>query len=141
MFPRFNPVGESAILLEIDEELSSEINRRVYALDTCMQANPLRGVREWVPAYSSVLVIFDPLLVGISEVKSWLKNCLESVSDNESRKSKKIVIPVHYGGENGPDLAAVASYHHLSPGEVVRRHTAQTYHVGMMGFTPGLLIC
>ncbi len=137
MFPRFNPVGESAILLEIDEELSLEINRRVYALDTCIQANPLRGVREWVPAYSSMLVIFDPLLVGISEVKSWLKNCLENVSDNEVQKAKKVVIPVHYGGENGPDLNHVASYHHLSPGEVVRRHTAQTYHVGMMGFTPG----
>ncbi|HAF48318.1 MAG TPA: allophanate hydrolase [Anaerolineaceae bacterium] len=137
MFPRFNPVGESAILLEIDEELSSEINRRVYALDTCMQANSLQGVREWVPAYSSVLVIFDPLLVEISKVKSWLKDCLENISNIDAGKTRKLIIPVHYGGENGPDLAYVASYNHLSPGEVVRRHTAQTYHVGMMGFTPG----
>jgi inhibitor of KinA len=102
-----------------------------------MQANPLRGVREWVPAYSSILVIFDPLLVEIFDIQTWLKDCLENVSDNETRKAKKVVIPVHYGGENGPDLAYVASYNHLSPGEVVRRHTAPTYHVGMMGFTPG----
>jgi len=102
-----------------------------------MQANPLRGVREWVPAYSSVLVIFDPLLVEISKVKSWLKDCLENISDIDAGKTRKLIIPVHYGGENGPDLAYVASYNHLSPGEVVRRHTAQTYHVGMMGFTPG----
>jgi KipI family sensor histidine kinase inhibitor len=137
VFPKFNPVGESAILLEIDEELSLEINRRVYALDTCIQANPLRGVREWVPAYSSILVIFDPFLVEIFDIQSWLKDCLESISDIEARKSKKIIIPVNYGGENGPDLNYVASYNHLSPGEVVRRHTAPTYHVGMMGFTPG----
>ncbi|MDF1519723.1 MAG: 5-oxoprolinase subunit PxpB [Brevefilum sp.] len=137
MFPKFNPVGESAVLLEIDEELTPAINRRVHALDSYMQANSLRGVREWVPAYSSMLVIFDPLLVEISKVQSWLKDCLENVLDNEAQKAKKVVIPVHYGGENGPDLAYVAFYNHLSPGEVVRRHTAQTYHVGMMGFTPG----
>lgn len=137
VFPKFNPVGESAVLFELDEDLSPAINRRVHALDSCMQANSLQGVREWVPAYSSVLVIFDPLLVEISKVKSWLKDCLENISDIDAGKTRKLIIPVHYGGENGPDLAYVASYNHLSPGEVVRRHTAQTYHVGMMGFTPG----
>lgn len=137
VFPKFNPVGESAVLFELDEDLSPAINRRVHALDSCMQANSLQGVREWVPAYSSVLVIFDPLLVEISKVKSWLKDCLENISNIDAGKTRKLIIPVHYGGENGPDLAYVASYNHLSPGEVVRRHTAQTYHVGMMGFTPG----
>jgi len=48
-----------------------------------------------------------------------------------------VEIAVRYGGEDGPDLAFVAEYHDLNPVEVVRRHTAQTYHVGMMGFTPG----
>jgi KipI family sensor histidine kinase inhibitor len=34
-------------------------------------------------------------------------------------------------------LDFVARSHHLTPAEVIRRHTAPVYRVGMMGFTPG----
>lgn len=48
-----------------------------------------------------------------------------------------VAIPVCYGGEHGPDLAAVAGHARLAPGEVVRRHTAAEYTVAMLGFAPG----
>jgi KipI family sensor histidine kinase inhibitor len=44
---------------------------------------------------------------------------------------------VRYGGEDGPDLQAVASHHHISAREVVRIHADRDYTVFMMGFTPG----
>ncbi|BFU59700.1 MULTISPECIES: 5-oxoprolinase subunit PxpB [Rodentibacter] len=48
-----------------------------------------------------------------------------------------IEIPVHYGGEVGLDLAAVAQFHRCSPEEIIRRHTEPTYTVFMIGFQPG----
>ena len=46
-------------------------------------------------------------------------------------------IGVRYGGEDGPDLAAVAEYAGLSPRQVVERHAAGEYRVAMLGFAPG----
>lgn len=137
LFPKIQPVGETALLFAFDEGLSPSINLRVHALDSRMKENPCQGVKEWVPAFSSILVVFDPLIVQISEVQSWLLDCLGRSSDEGVGETKEVIIPVVYGGRSGPDLAFVAEFHHLSPEEVVRRHTAQVYRVGMMGFTPG----
>jgi len=137
LFPKIQPVGETALLFEFDEGLSPFINLRVHALDTRMKDNPCQGVKEWVPAFSSMLIIYDPLVVETSVVQSWLEECFGRLIEEKAGESKKVIIPVVYGGKSGPDLAFVAAFHHLSPEEVVRRHTAQVYRVGMMGFTPG----
>jgi len=48
-----------------------------------------------------------------------------------------VEIPVEYGGEAGPDLAAVATHTGLSVDEVVARHAAGEYVVFFIGFQPG----
>jgi KipI family sensor histidine kinase inhibitor len=48
-----------------------------------------------------------------------------------------IEIGVHYGGDDGPDLKAVAEWARCSPEEVIERHAARTYRVYMLGFVPG----
>jgi KipI family sensor histidine kinase inhibitor len=48
-----------------------------------------------------------------------------------------IDVPVRYGGAGGEDLGAVAAFADCSEDEVVRRHTARTYRVFMIGFLPG----
>ena len=45
-----------------------------------------------------------------------------------------VEIPVRYDGE---DLDEVAQLTGLDPSEVVRRHTAPTYTVAFLGFSPG----
>jgi biotin-dependent carboxylase-like uncharacterized protein len=45
--------------------------------------------------------------------------------------------PVTYGGDGGPDLAAVAEWAGLSTDEVIERHTGTDYRVFMLGFLPG----
>lgn len=136
-FPMFSPVGDSALLLELDGTISPEINARVHSLSFEMGNNPLNGVCEWVPGYSSLLVIYDPMERTIAEIEHWVRDCLEASSREIVLSNKEIIIPVHYGGEYGPDLDFVAAYHHISKEEVVRRHTKGVYRVGMMGFTPG----
>jgi KipI family sensor histidine kinase inhibitor len=46
-------------------------------------------------------------------------------------------LPVVYGGESGPDLGEVAERAGISPEEAVALHAAPTYHVYMLGFSPG----
>jgi len=51
--------------------------------------------------------------------------------------SRRIDIPVEYGGAAGPDLDEVARHTGLSPSEVVQMHSAATYTVYSLGFLPG----
>jgi KipI family sensor histidine kinase inhibitor len=48
-----------------------------------------------------------------------------------------VEIPVCYGGECGPDIAAVAEHAGLLRDAVIARHTAAEYTVAMLGFAPG----
>jgi KipI family sensor histidine kinase inhibitor len=137
IFPRYYPVGDSALLLELGESLQPEINNKIHALDDWMKQYPLRGVETWVPAYASILVKYDPLKVTFLDVNNWVKACIGQCPSGRVRPAKQVEIMVSYGGEDGPDLAFVAEYHNISPAEVVSKHTAQIYRVGMMGFTPG----
>jgi len=59
------------------------------------------------------------------------------MEENESRKPRRIEVPVRYGGELGPDLEFVASHCGLRVENVIRIHSGKIYSVYMMGFTPG----
>jgi KipI family sensor histidine kinase inhibitor len=135
--PNYQAVGESALLFELSDEMCPVVNDRVRALDSRMQEMPLAGVVEWIPAYASLMVKYDPQLIQLKSVKKWINDCLESTSEETKQEERCVVIPVRYGGEDGPDLEAVAAFHHLSPSEVIFKHTGATYRVAMMGFTPG----
>jgi KipI family sensor histidine kinase inhibitor len=136
-FPRYSPVGDSALLLEFGERVSPALNARVHALDRWLKADLFPGITACVPGYASLLVLYDLLKVNGGQVRTWLEERWRSCPFEDSQQSGKIVIPVRYGGEDGPDLDFVARYHDISPEEVVRRHTTPTYVVAMMGFTPG----
>jgi KipI family sensor histidine kinase inhibitor len=137
LFPRFSPVGDSALLIEFGEVLSPAVNKRVHVLDDWLRKAPLPGVMTWVPGYASLLIIYDPLKLRMPQIHEWLQERWSTCPERVDRHPEWVEVPVRYGGEDGPDLAFVADFHHLTQAEVVARHTAPVYRVGMMGFTPG----
>ncbi len=136
-FPKLIPVGECALLVELADDIDLSINNQVYALDSWMGKSAVKGVSHWMPGYASLVIHFDPLLTNVSIVQDWFLECWRSCPPVSERQPGRILIPVRYGGQDGPDLVNVAGIHHISPSEVVRMHTAPVYRVGMMGFTPG----
>jgi inhibitor of KinA len=136
-FPRILPIGDSALLIELGDSIDPDINDRVYTLDDWLNVNPPDGILSWIPGYASLLISYNPLILKFSEVSVWISEQFQSCPSVQERKSRLIEIPVRYGGEDGPDLEYVADQHQISPVEVVQKHTAPIYRVGMMGFTPG----
>lgn len=134
---KINAIGDSALLLELSDEISLAVNNRIRALNVRLKNQPLEGILEWVPGYTSLIVFYDPTLLDFPAVKSQLIALLGETKGDTELQQQQITIPVCYGGEDGPDLDYLADFHNLSPSEVVRRHAARTYRVGMMGFTPG----
>jgi inhibitor of KinA len=134
---RIVPAGDSALIVEFDEKIDLEVNARTIACAEAIQGARLAGVRDVVPTYRSVAVYFDPLRTDHDA----LIGCLEREAARPPAASAiaraPVRIPVCYGGELGPDLAAVASFAGMPEAEVVRLHTAAIYRVFMLGFVAG----
>lgn len=135
--PKIVPLGDSALLIQAGDEIDIAINQRVHALAALMNISPLKGVIETVPAYATLLVHYDPLILSFRQLKDYLSEKLTQVQDNLSRKCKQIEVPVRYGGEHGVDLESVARHCQLQMEDVIRIHNRKMYTVFMMGFTPG----
>jgi KipI family sensor histidine kinase inhibitor len=135
--PKIVPLGDSALLVQLGDEIDISINQRVHALTTLINTSPLNGVVETVPAYTTLLVHYDPLILSNAEIYEWVRGKLDQMEDVNLRKPRQIEVPLRYGGEYGIDLEFVANYHHLHVEDVIRIHTERTYTVYMMGFTPG----
>jgi KipI family sensor histidine kinase inhibitor len=135
--PKIVPLGDSALLVLLGDEIDIMINEQVHVLAALINISPLGGVIETVPAYSTLLVHYDPLQLTEVELHEWLRGKLNQIENVNLRKPRQLQIPVRYGGEYWVDLQFVADYHHLSVDEVIRIHSEKTYVVYMMGFAPG----
>jgi KipI family sensor histidine kinase inhibitor len=113
------------------------VNRRVKRLQRIMAREKLHGVVETVPAYASLLVVFDPLQAAPAALKRQIAGLCDFEEDGPAEDRTVVEIPVVYGGEAGPDLETVAAYHSLSVEDVIGLHAGTAYRVYMIGFTPG----
>lgn len=140
VFPRIVPAGDSAILVELGSEIDPSINDRVYELANSIEQANIDAVIELVPTYRSILVSYDPLVAGYSEVFDLLGSLLDSSSASEEKsgfEAKIIELPVVYGGVDGPDIDNVAEAAGMSRQEVIDIHSGVDYRVYMIGFAPG----
>ncbi|MEW6048324.1 MAG: 5-oxoprolinase subunit PxpB [Bacillota bacterium] len=133
------PAGDAALVVELGPGISPEVHRRVMALWRALGERPAPGMVEAVPAYRSVLVMWDPEAADSGQVAAAVEQRLAEVGKaGRSRvRGRSVTVPVVYGGPFGPDLEAVAAHAGLEPSEVVRRHAAGRYTVYTLGFMPG----
>jgi inhibitor of KinA len=135
--PAFLPAGDAGLVVELGEGISPAVNRRVHALDAAIRHARMTGVLEVVPAYRSLLICYDPLVVSAGQLREKVAALCGQLPDVESGTRRVVRIPTRYGGEFGPDLPFVAACAHLPSDEVVAIHASTDYLVYMMGFSPG----
>jgi len=130
-------LGDAALLLTVGQAVGDASLQRVVQLARAIHEANLAAISELVPAFTTVTVHlranaeFDRVRRDLEAI--W-KSLPEAAPPVEGRD---LQIPVVYGGEDGPDLAAVAEYTGLEPEEVVRRHAQGRYRVHAVGFAPG----
>jgi inhibitor of KinA len=143
---QITPLGDSALLVELGDAINESTHRRVQTVWRALAAEPLPGVSETVPAYTTVTVFYDPWQVvqagaPEAEIVTWLSARILARIKNPPKstkvKNRSVEIPVCYGGEYGPDLGRVAAQANLSPEAVVKKHSAAKYLVYLIGFAPG----
>jgi len=136
---RVEAASDSALFISFADSISLETHRRVVALFHAVEGLRDRypGIRNLHPAYSSLLIDFDPLQLTHEQLESLVAPLIvESVPSN-LRRSGLIQIPVCYDREFGPDLATVAQHSSLTEEQVVATHAEGDYFVYFLGFSPG----
>ena len=133
---RFLPCGDQAVTVEWGSTIDEHINRQVHAFARKVEALSHPAITEVVPTYRSATVHYRPEVLSYEELKQLLLSLTQG-GPEEGEELPVVEIPVCYGGEYGPDLEEVAQHCSLTPEEVIARHTAPTYRIYMLGFTPG----
>jgi inhibitor of KinA len=143
---RISPLGDSALRLELGVKIDESTHVRVQAACAALGEAVVPGIREVVPAYTTVTIHYNPAEVFAAgapaeDLAGWLALRVEQAVAGARRAAtpagRTVEIPVCYGGGFGPDLARVAAQAGLSEAEVVRRHAAAHYRVALVGFSPG----
>ncbi len=135
-FPRILACGDSAISVELSDEIDESVSARVIALADDLAVNPIDGIDELVPTYRSLMVMYDPEIVRGRMLSGALLQRLSSLIA-DARPSRQFEIPVVYGGTVGLDLDELAGMKGLSTDALIQMHSSAEYRVYMIGFAPG----
>lgn len=126
------------LLVELEASIDPLVNERAIQLAARLRQRAARGVRDVAPGYCTIGVHFDPLQTDLAALEQAIATEHAAIERIETIADRQpIEIPVQYGGEEGPDLTAVARRAECSEEEVVARHTQRIYRVYMLGFVPG----
>lgn len=134
---RFLMAGDSALVAEFGNAITPEINARIRAFNIALEQQKLPGIIELLPTYRSVLIQYDPMVIGTESLKAKLSKIAENLDNIVIPPAQVVELPVLYGGEMGPDLGFVAEHAGITPEEVIKLHTEPEYLIYMLGFTPG----
>ncbi|MEQ8198049.1 MAG: 5-oxoprolinase subunit PxpB [Clostridiaceae bacterium] len=134
-------ISETSALVEFGKEISKDINKMVRTFCSYLDEHPFNWIVEYVPAFASVSVIYNPLELNSESpyeiIKSSLEDILSRLDFTSHDKEHIVEIPVCYGGEFGPDIEYVAKINNLTVEEVIKIHSEGEYLVYMIGFAPG----
>ena len=139
MKPRIVPFGEGALLVELGNEF--EENVVAWARGIAGYWETIFTFGPAVPAYSSVVLRFDPLRIAPTQAEKLAAELLERgelmlVAPTQPRRL--VEIPTTY---DGPDLAETAERSQLSVDELVALHSKRDYTAYFLGFMPGWAYC
>ncbi|MCL5950932.1 MAG: 5-oxoprolinase subunit PxpB [Chloroflexi bacterium] len=135
--PRLLAAGDASILIEWADEIDDAVNDRVHTLTQALRGRARPEIRDLIPAYSSLLVCFDPHRASLPEMREFLQQILRSPQTSLAPAERLVEIPTRYGGAYGPDLPFIGEKSGLSEAEVIRLHASVTYRVYLIGFAPG----
>jgi inhibitor of KinA len=133
------PASDSSLLVVFGNEISPTLHERVIIMFRAFQARHDPRIRNLHPGYASLLIDFDPLRLTHDELTATVEQLASTDAFAVDKSRGVITIPVCYEAEFGLDLLDVAEHSGLSAEEVVRQHSAPTYLVYFLGFSPGFV--
>jgi len=129
--------AENALRIVFGSQINMEVHEQVRRAFYLLLSLHRIDIMEVIPSFCACLVIYKEELTSYDTLADLLREHLADLSAVEMPPPQIHEIPVHYGGDYGPDLHFVAKHCHLDISDVIERHCAELYTVFTVGFTPG----
>ena len=136
LYPVFFDCAESAMLVDLGAQYDRQLSLSILQVCKLLEASMLPGLKESIPALSSLTVLYDPLELRRERIVHEIQRLCEACGETPA-PGRTWEIPVVYGGEGGPDLQDVALRAGITEEEAIELHAGRNYHVYMLGFLPG----
>ena len=139
-------LSEQAVTLVFGDEINETTASKISNFNRLLNSKPFAGFTGSVPAYTTLSIFYDLLLVissdlpgqnGFEKVSDYLKSLVSKNQKDVAAVPDLITLPVFYGAAFGPDLEEVSGMTGFSAEEVIDLHCSATYKVYMIGFVPG----
>ena len=141
-------VAENALLLSWRAKISLTQHNEIITLQALIVQQLGELIIETVASYHCLMVYFSSQLSTSTQVIEKINSIAKShrasleIDKGDTPKVKSlsgncIKIPVYYDTEQEWDLADVAKRCNMSMDDVIKQHSAETYHGYALGFTPG----
>lgn len=131
--------SDHSILIEFDGDISEKLLRYILGAAESIEQSPPTGFIELVPAYNSLLIIFEPLEFQPEQALSQVETTIKQAKMLDDSSGTTIEIPVCYDERVAEDINYVADYCSMTVKELIEAHSSQEYTVYMLGFLPGFL--
>jgi inhibitor of KinA len=134
--PRLLPLGDAAATVTFGDRIDPQTHELVLGLSAQLALEPLPGVIEWVPAFASVTLWYDPDQIGFAALRASLAPFLREGA-RKKVEGACFVIPFCHDADLAPDLTETAALKNLSPDQYIDRFAGVVFEVAMLGFQPG----
>lgn len=135
------------MIVHVGDRIDEATHARVQAVMEVLEAEPLPGVTELVPAYTTVTLFYNVVSIVAAgapagNIPGWLGEKVAArlakvPADVKPRRDRTVEIPVCYDAEFAPDLAEIAQRTGLAPEKIAQLHLEAEYLVYLIGFSPG----
>jgi len=139
--PLIAPLGDRGLLVRFAETLSDRANLAAIEFARRLRTQLPAGVTEIDPNLVSVLLKYDPAVVGFEQLAGEVRLLIGQRGGTKAPRPKRHTIAVTFGGEAGPDLDEVAKKLEFTPEAFIAAHNARPLRVLNTGFAPGFVYC
>jgi inhibitor of KinA len=139
------PIAENAVTIDFGNVIDEKVNQRVVGLFEHWESRHLSFVKDLIPSYSTLTVVYDAIEIrnhlnfsnAFAFIKKELAESIEKLPSHIKGKSETKKIPVCYDASFGYDLESMSLMTKKTVEQIIRIHSSATYRVYAIGFLPG----
>ncbi|MDT0678374.1 5-oxoprolinase subunit PxpB [Autumnicola musiva] len=138
-FPRIKPMGERAILIEFEPEISENLLEKILFYKKEIEKYYSEVKIEVTNTYNSLLINY---IVNIEDVYGEvlvIEKLIKGANVVKNFEAKLYRLPVCYSAKFGVDLQLISDEKNMEISEIIRLHSTVVYPVYFIGFLPGFL--
>jgi len=94
-------------------KFQSPLKKKIFIIITHLIHNPIQGVVNIHPGYTSMLFTLDKM-ANMDDTIQAVENSLDMVQNSEPPEANSVEVPVLYGGNYGKDIQRVVQFSGLS---------------------------